>query len=55
MKAIKKEDIPYKFIARPSGLNSLKQFAQDILNAIEKYEVSLREERSAEEKGERGK
>jgi len=54
MKDVKTRDISYKYIARPSGLNSLKQFAQDIMNAIEKYEDSLKEERRVEEEKERG-
>lgn len=31
-------------IAKPVGLYALKQFAQDILNAVEKYEKSVKKE-----------
>ena len=29
---------------RPPGLNALKQFGQDILNAVEQYEQNVKQE-----------
>ena len=36
-------------IAKPAGLYALKQFAQDILNAVEKYEKNVKKELTKED------
>jgi len=38
-----------KVIVKPPNMFALKQFAQDILNAIEKYEKSVEKESTKED------
>lgn len=38
-------------VAKPAGLNALKQFAQDILNAVEKYEKNVKKELNEKDDG----
>lgn len=38
-----------KLIAKPAGLHALKQFAQDILNAVEEYEKNIKKELAKED------
>lgn len=40
-----------KIIGKPAGLYALKQFAQDILNAVEKYEKNVKKELAERDDG----
>ncbi len=36
-------------IAKPAGLHALKQYAQDILNAVDRYEKNVKKELAKED------